>query len=224
MSHPETEALIDKLTHDLQPVGRLRAPAVRAFVWLGLVGGLGLIMALFADDAALARRMAAAPDMWLSVAGAVLTTIAACVAAFQLTLPDRSARWALLPLPAMLWWVGASGAGCLRTLAAGENGAIRHSFDCLVFVVLVSAPLSVLLIVMLRRGYALRPGLVALMGGLATAAASATLLNFFHPFDAVATDLLVHVVAVGLVIGLNWMFGERLLGQHGAMSPNRPQT
>ena len=96
-------------------------------------------------------------------------------------------------------------------LAAGENGAIRHSLECLVFLVLVSAPLSAILIVMLRRGYALRPGLVAVMGGLAAAAAAALLLNFFHPFDAVATDLLVHTLAVGLILGINWAFGGRIL-------------
>ena len=211
MTRPDTDTLIETLTRELQPVGRLRAPAVRAAMWLGVVGGLGTLMAIFADTSALARRMAIAPDMWVSVVGSGLTAITACIAAFQLSLPDRNGRWALLPVPAALLWIVASGAGCLRTLAAGENGAIRHSLECLVFLVLVSAPLSAILIVMLRRGYALRPGLVAVMGGLAAAAAAALLLNFFHPFDAVATDLLVHTLAVGLILGINWAFGGRIL-------------
>ena len=211
MTRPDTDTLIETLTRELQPVGRLRAPAVRAAMWLGVVGGLGTLMAIFADTSALARRMAIAPDMWMSVVGSGLTAITAYIAAFQLSLPDRNGRWALLPVPAALLWIGASGAGCLRTLAAGENGAIRHSLECLVFLVLVSAPLSAILIVMLRRGYALRPGLVAVMGGLAAAAAAALLLNFFHPFDAVATDLLVHTLAVGLILGINWAFGGRIL-------------
>ena len=211
MTRPDTDTLIETLTRELQPVGRLRAPAVRAAMWLGVVGGLGTLMAIFADTSALARRMAIAPDLWVSVVGSGLTAITACIAAFQLSLPDRNGRWALLPVPAALLWIVASGAGCLRTLAAGENGAIRHSLECLVFLVLVSAPLSAILIVMLRRGYALRPGLVAVMGGLAAAAAAALLLNFFHPFDAVATDLLVHTLAVGLILGINWAFGGRIL-------------
>ena len=211
MTRPDTDTLIETLTRELQPVGRLRAPAVRAAMWLGVVGGLGTVMAIFADTAALAGRMAIAPDMWMSAVGAGLTSITACIAAFQLSLPDRNGRWALLPVPAALLWIGASGAGCLRTLAAGENGAVRHSLECLVFLVVVSAPLSGILFVMLRRGYALRPGLVAVMGGLAAAAAAALLLNFFHPFDAVATDLLVHTLAVGLILGINWAFGGRIL-------------
>jgi hypothetical protein len=71
--------------------------------------------------------------------------------------------------------------------------------DCLVFIVAVSVPLSALLIFMLRRSCSLQPGLAAAMAGLAAAAAAATLLNFFHPFDATATDLVVHAAAVALV-------------------------
>jgi hypothetical protein len=65
--------------------------------------------------------------------------------------------------------------------------------------------------VMLRRACPLQPGLTAAVAGLASAAAAATLLNFFHPFDAAATDLAVHAVAVALVIGANEVLGSRSL-------------
>jgi hypothetical protein len=78
------------------------------------------------------------------------------------------------------------------------------------FIIGVSIPLSVLMFVMLRRACSLQPGLTAVIGGLATAAAAATLLNFFHPFDAAATDLAVHACAVALVIIANWAFSGRL--------------
>ena len=65
---------------------------------------------------------------------------------------------------------------------------------------------------MLRRACPLQPGLTAAVAGLAAAAAAATLLNFFHPFDAAATDLAVHVFAVALVIVANRAFSGRLLG------------
>jgi hypothetical protein len=52
---------------------------------------------------------------------------------------------------------------------------------------------------------------VAATGGLAAAAAAASLLWFVHPFDATASDLAVHVLAVGLVIGLNRLAGGRVL-------------
>jgi hypothetical protein len=67
--------------------------------------------------------------------------------------------------------------------------------------------------VMLRRACPLQPNLTAALGGLAAAAAAATLLMPFHPHDATASDLLIHAVAVLGVIGLNGLAGSRLLGR-----------
>ena len=80
-------------------------------------------------------------------------------------------------------------------------------------------PLSALLIVMLRRACPLQPGSTALIAGLAAAAAAATLLNFFHPFDAAATDLSVHAFVVALVILANRTFSGRLLAQNFSDNP-----
>ena len=86
---------------------------------------------------------------------------------------------------------------------------IAEAKDCLAFICGVSGPLSLLLLVMLRRGYPARPNLTAATAGLAAGAAAATLLNFFHPFDAAATDLVVHAFAVGLVVLANRAIGGR---------------
>ena len=85
--------------------------------------------------------------------------------------------------------------------------------SCLMLILGLSVPLSALLIVMLRRGYSLRPHLTAVVAGGACAAAAATLLNFVHPYDAAATDLAAHAVAVAIVILLNRIFGGRILSQ-----------
>ena len=132
--------------------------------------------------------------MWLAVIGSTSTAMLAALAAFELSLPDARRSWALLPLPAALLWIAASGVGCLRTWVVPETHAadLNEARDCLMFIVGLSVPLSALLIVMLRRACSLQPGLTAAMGGLAAAAAAATLFNFFHPFDAAATDLAVH--------------------------------
>ena len=60
-----------------------------------------------------------------------------------------------------------------------------------------------------RRLFAF-PGLTAAIAGLAVAAASATLLNLFHPFDAAVVDLLVHAFAVALVVVVSRVYGARL--------------
>jgi len=207
------ERLIRDLATDLAPVRRLRPPSVRALAWLAVVVATAIVLAMIADLSALGHRLIAAPDMWLAVTGSALTAILAAFAAFQLSLPDARRAWALLPLPAALLWIVASGVGCLRTwFVPGTHVAdLSEARDCLIFIVGLSVPLSALLIIMLRRAYPLQPGLTALIAGLASAAAAATLLNFFHPFDAAATDLTVHVFAVALVIVANRAFSGRLL-------------
>jgi hypothetical protein len=207
------DRLIRDLATDLKPVRRLRPPSVRALAWLAVVVTVAIVLATIGDLSALGHRLAATPDMWLAAAGSALTAILAAVAAFQLSLPDRSRAWALLPLPAALLWIIASGVGCLRVwFVSGTHAAdLSEERDCLFFIVGLSVPLSALLIVMLRRACPLRPALTAAIAGLAAAAGAATLLIFFHPFDASATDLAVHVFAVTLVIVANWALSGRLL-------------
>jgi hypothetical protein len=216
MSTPDNtvhDTLIRKLATELAPVEVLPAPGLRAAAWLGATLAVGAAGACFADLPALTQRLLAAPDMWLAVAGSTLTAVFAAVAAFQLSLPDRSRWWALLPVPALLLWVAASGVGCLRTgLIPGTLPAgVSEERDCLLIVLGLSVPLSILLIVMLRRAFSLNPGLTAMTGGLASAAAAATLLNLFHPFDATVSDLAVHAAAVAIVVAATRVAGARVI-------------
>ena len=210
------ERLISDLVADLAPVQRLQPPSLRALAWLAVVVATAIVLAMIADLSALWHRLSAAPDMWLAVIGSTLTAILAAIAAFQLSLPDARRGWAVLPLPAVLLWVVASGVGCLRSwFVPGAHAAdLSEACDCLIFIGGLSLPLSALLFTMLRRACPLQPELTALIAGLASAATAATLLNFFHPFDAAATDLAVHVFAVALVIGANRAFSGRLLASN----------
>jgi hypothetical protein len=112
-----------------------------------------------------------------------------------------------------LLWIAASGIGCLRSWLVVDTRLppLAETADCLAFILGLSIPLAAVLIVMLRRGYSLHPNLTALLGGLACAAAAAALLNFFHPYDATATDLAVHALAVVVIILGARMVGGRLL-------------
>ena len=212
------DRLIDALAANLRPVRPLRSPALRALAWLVLVVVIAGALAMFANLPAMWHRLTATPDMWLAVIGSAATTATAAFAAFELSMPDRSRTWALLPLPAFALWLGASGLGCLRAyvLPGTQVATMGETRDCLVFIVGLSVPLSVVLIFMLRRAYSLAPGLTATMAGLASAAAAATLLNFFHPYDAAATDLVVHLIAVCLVVIALRMVGSRALRNFSA--------
>ena len=197
--------LVTDLSAGLVPVRRLPAPALRAAAWIVLVAAMGLALAASCDLPALGRRLTAAPDMWVAVAGSTATAVLAALAAFELSVPGRAVRWALLPLPALILWMSASGLGCLRVWAVpgsgeAEMGEARH---CLIHILVMSIPLMAAMTVMVRRACPLRPNLTALVSGLAVAAASASLLNLDHPFDASATDLLAHLLALLLVMGAN---------------------
>ncbi len=134
-----------------------------------------------------------------------MTAALAALAAFELSLPDRSRLWVLLPLPGAALWIGASGLGCARNWLVPEThvASWAETRVCLSFIVGVSIPLSVLTALMLRRGHSLTPTLTSIVAGLAVAATAATLLNFFHPYDVALDDLLVHAIAVIIVVALN---------------------
>jgi hypothetical protein len=207
------DRLVQALGADLAPVRRLAPPSQRVLIWLMILGAAALALAMVSDVGAMIRRFMAAPDMWLAAMGSMLTAVLAAMAAFELSLPDRRAAWAFLPLPALLLWIGASGMGCLRTWSVAETDPtpLDQPERCLIYILGFSLPLSLLLIVMLRRGFSLRPNLTAIIGGLACASAAATLLNFIHPYDAAATDLAVHTFAVVIVILVNTILGRRIL-------------
>ncbi len=209
------EALIDRLGTGLVPVRRLLPPWLRTVGWLLLVAALAAGLLLHYGAGPMLRRWAATPDLAWAGVGAAITAVTAAWAAFALGVPGRRAAWAWLPLPGALLWIGASGLGCLRTwIAPGTQIAGLHqSADCLLFIIGFSIPLSALLIVLLRRACPLRPVLTAVLIGLASAAASASLLEICHAYDSAATDLLTHALAVAVVVAVNAAMGGRLLSK-----------
>ncbi|MBA2078975.1 NrsF family protein [Rhodanobacter sp. PCA2] len=210
------ETLIDALGAELVPVRRLRPPWLRMLGWLALVAVVAVLLFAHFGDAPMLRRWTGAPDLAWAAIGAVLTAIAAAWAAFTLAVPGRSRAWAWLPLPPALLWIAASGLGCLRTWLVPDTSiaTLHQSADCLVFIIGFSIPLSGVLVWLLRRACPLRPVLTAVLVGLASAAASASLLEICHPYDAAATDLLTHALAVLIVVGANAAMGGRLLSRH----------
>jgi hypothetical protein len=220
MSDPRShEALIDRLGTDLVPVRRLLPPWLRTVGWMLVVAAIAAVLLMHYGAEPMLRRWANTPDLGWAGMGAVITAITAAWAAFALGVPGRPTAWAWLPLPGAALWIGASGLGCLRlhlrnVIAAGTQLPTMHqSADCLIFIISFSIPLSALLIVLVRRACALRPVLTAVLIGLASAAASASLLEICHAFDAAATDLLTHALAVAVVVAVNAAMGGRLLSR-----------
>jgi hypothetical protein len=208
------DALIDALGAELTPVRRLLPPWRRALSWLAIVVVLAAVLLARYGDSTMLHRWQAAPDLCVAAVGAVITAITAALASFLLAVPGRSTHWAWLPVPSALLWIGASGLGCLRAHIPGMPVMSMHGAnDCLIFIVSFSLPLSAVMIWLLRRACPLRPVLTAVTVGLASAAASASLLEICHNFDATASDLVMHALAVAIVVGANAAMGGRLLSK-----------
>ncbi len=220
-SQPETDgtaALEARLVTDLTPVRRVGAPIWRACLWIAAVAAAAAALAFVNDLDDIRDRLTAMPETWAAIVGSAFTAGLAAVAAFELSLPDRSRLWALAPLPGLALWIGASGMGCARTwlVPGAQVTSFAGTQSCLIFIVGLSVPLSLLMLAMLRRGYSLSPALTGGTAGLAVAAAAATLLDVFHPYDAALDDLIVHVVAVLIVVVVNRLAGGRLLAPASA--------
>ncbi len=207
-----TEQLIAELAGGLQPVSRLRSPAVRALQWLAVIAVLGTVAIVRYADLGVFLHRIASPRVAVECVGTALTAITAILAAFELSVPGRSIRWALLPAGPFLLWLGASGLGCL---ANGIGGDARESLHCFVFIAAVSVPLAASLLWMLRRARPIAPLPVAAVGALGAAATAAFLLEFFHPFDVTVIDLALHLAAVVLVVAVLSLWRRPLLDVEG---------
>ena len=207
-----TPDLIDALVACATPVRRLRPPLVRAVLWLAFAG---LVLALLAIGHGVRTDLAERlhqPAFAMTMAAALATGILATVAAFAISLPDRSRWWLALPVPALAAWLSTVGYGCFAAWVGIGPDGIRFGEElrCFAILVLTSVPLAVALAAMLRYAALLRAGAVAAMGGLAVAAITATALALFHDHDATVLILVWNLGTAALITGLGTLFGRRV--------------
>jgi len=207
-----TPDLIGALAANLAPVRRLRPPVTRALSWLLLAALLLAVLAVsqgIRPD--LAQRLHG-PSFILGVAGASLTGILAAVAAFMLSLPDRSRFYLLLPAPALVLWLSTIGYQCLTNWVSLEPNGIRlgETARCFATLVLTSLPLSLAMVVMLRYAAPLRPMSVTLTGSLAVASITATALSLFHDLDATVMILMWNLGTAALFVGIGGALGGKM--------------
>jgi hypothetical protein len=154
------------------------------------------------------------PSFAAALAGSLLTGILAAVAAFHLSLLDRSRLWLLLPAPALVLWVATIGYGCLTNWVALAPDGVRlgSTLECFATLVIASLPLTVALLVMLRHTALLDPTIAGIMAGLATAGIAATAISLVHELDATVMVLVWNLGAAALIVALCGAFGRRIFG------------
>lgn len=180
-----------------------RSPAVRAILWMDAVLLVAAGFALAGKPPAL-HLGAADGWIWLTLAGSGLTAVLAALAAFHLCAPKNNQAWTLLPVPAIVLWAAASCLGYL-TMPAGadaQGDTPAEALECLGFLLTTGLPLFALIVLLLWRAAPAAPRHVLAMGGLASAAAAASLLTLVHPHDSPALDLCAHAAAIVVLLGI----------------------
>ncbi|MGQ0588983.1 MAG: NrsF family protein [Sphingosinicella sp.] len=204
MSRPTTDELIDSLAAGVPPVKPLVPPLRRGLAALAVlaIAGTALVLAFGDADGLLARYAGRETRLALELGAMLLTAALALLGAFAVSIPGRSRRWLPAPVPALLAWVGLSGAGCYEHfVATGSAGALPgESADCFRFLLVGSLIVGLPILWLLARARPVEPLPVAALGSLGAAAATAFLLQFFHPFQMTLADLGVHLFAVVLIV------------------------
>jgi hypothetical protein len=206
----KTPDLIDKLVESATPVRRLYPPLVRAGLWLLLAA---VILALLSVAHGLRPDIAIClqrPIFVVSMAGALATGILAAIASFEVSLPDSSRSWLLLPAPALAIWVSTVGYGCLTDWVSMGPDGIRmgEAARCFATLLLTSVPLAIMMLIMLRHAAVLRPTAVSATGGLAVAAMTSFALSLIHDLDATIMILVWNLGTAAVIAGLASRFGR----------------
>jgi hypothetical protein len=209
----DTEDFIDSLVNQMRPVHRLPPPAALASVWLCLALG---VMGLLAIEHGLRPDLAVRlqqPGFTLALVSSLLTGLLAALACLNASLPDRSRWWLMLPLPALLLWLSGIGYGCLTDWVEFDAGAVvpGEALRCFSTLLMVSLPLSALMLLLLRHAARLRPVPVVAIAGLAVAALTSTAMTLLHPIDATLLVLIWNIGVTLVIVAIEAAFGRRVM-------------
>lgn len=197
-----SEDLIAALAGTAQPVKPLRPPMLRAAIWLALAIAVVAASVAFhgVNDDLLADLLQ--PLNLLEWLAALATGIGAIVAAFHLSLPDRSPRWALLALLPAGVWLASVGLGCLADFVAMGSAAFAwgEPWLCFIYITQMGVPLTLVSLLMLRYAGPIRPLQTMVMAALGMSGLSAAGLTFFHPDHTAWLGLIWHGAALAVVL------------------------
>jgi hypothetical protein len=214
MSRLDTDALIDRLSGDAIPVRRVGPVWKRVALWLCLGIPPLVVIVLFHGLAVDGATLMGDRGFLVEQGAALLTAVAAAAAAFSSVIPGASRRWLWLPAVPLAVWLLALGKGCLDDwLQFGPEGlALRPDLECFGPMLLMAIVPTGAMLAMLRRGAPLAPRATLFLGALATAAAVAFGLRFFHIGDASIMVLVWHMGLAAVLTLAAGLAGPRVLG------------
>jgi hypothetical protein len=208
-----TDDLIRQLADDAGAVHRLRAPWIRAALWLAI--SLPYV-------AAVVLMHLPSADVWSGMlesrflveqAAAFMTAVAAAAAAFASTVPGFDRRLLLLPAAPLAVWLGTVGFGCVADwLKLGPDGLVlRPDWECLQPAILLGIVPLAMIMMMLRRGAPLSPRLTVILAAVAVAALANGALRLFHIGDAAIMILTWHLGVAAILTSIAGLCGRYVL-------------
>jgi hypothetical protein len=199
-----TQDIIDALSTNLSPVRRQAPPIIRMCLWLALAAlVIGLLAISRGARPNLFERASELPFQ-LEVIGALLTGTLAAFSAFISGIPGRSQWWMALPVPAFILWMAVVGQQCLSGwIEMGSEGmSLGESAECLATVGLVSLPLSLALVLMLRHAVVMRPLGTYVLGSLAVSGIVGAAMTLLHALDASVMIVLFNVATTLVIVSV----------------------
>ena len=211
MAH-DTQQFIRRMAAHVTPVQPLPDPWIRAATWCGMsLPVLGLIVLAMPRSAGfmwthIDRRL------MLEQLAALATGVIAAAAAFATTVPGYR-RWiVLLPLVPLAVWLGDLGQWRIQDdVASGSSpwSFVAH-WGCLPATMMVGAFPGAMMVMMLRRGAPLTPGLTTALGAVAAGGLANFGVRFVHVADASVVVFAWHFSAVFLLSVLSALAGRSL--------------
>lgn len=210
--HPATDELISRLAGEAHPVRRIRTPRTRFLLWLALqilvVAATGLALGLRPDAVSKLREAAFAAEIALLVTIGVVNAALALLAA----IPGREPAVAAA-LGSLAVVLGALGVAYASEVAMGDTVRqfVAMGWPCAARTVAVAAVPWVVLLIAVRRGAPLVPGLAGVLAGIASFCIAAAELRLTCSLDARWHLLIWHLapvamgVSVSLAVGLYWL-------------------
>jgi hypothetical protein len=209
----DTDALISRLSDRLEPVKPLRKPWLRALLWSAFATVIIALLGTFFGARANIEHALHEAKFVMPLVGSWLTGLTAAIAAFEVSLPDRSRRWLWLPLAPVLLWSSGFAYGCLASWVEIPEGAniAAGAKECIGTILLVSAALVVVLLPMLRRVKTLRPALTAWLGCLAVSGFADTAHLLVDTEQASLLALTINLVPALVLVPLAGLLGRRIV-------------
>ena len=187
----DTDRLIEQLALEVVPVRPLASPMQRT------VGWLAASMAVVAVLAVLLGWRGGMPADMDAIVNSALGHLA----------------WLALP-PALAWFAG-MGWGCLAEARAGTLAFGLESWHCALMITVVSTPMLLVMLLLVRHAGVLRPVPTAALAVLSAAGLSSAAVSLVHGQESAALTLLWHGGAVLLLCALAALSGRPLLGWIG---------